>query len=1653
MSKGPTSHREPSLPYHRRYLRTASALFATAILLGGGTLLLVSSASAVPGVPTGGFTAPVNSQVLSGSELANGAFTTRPGTVLATTPNTTVLRPTPTNTQMQFTVGFPIRNENSLSTLLNEQETIGSPLFHHWLTLPEETSMFGADPVAVQNTINYFTGLGFTVQTQGPLSVSFLGNAGMVNGAFRTQISDVLAANGTPAYTFTTPLSLPSQIAGSITTINGLDTTSEAKVASQFDPQLTQDALSGASGIPQGQVAPAITNLTNLTPMFNLSNHAFGWVYYYSHHLQRNNQIAFVTASALNYVYQADPLINAGYNGDSTGTPITIAVVVVGGINPDDLELYSRYVWNNPMQIMNRMTAVGIDGSFGANGTLYYNVGGDELMLDIEYSATMAPGAHIIPVYGPCLCYTVIDDDYAYLASLATAVNVVSNSWGGPEDGSNFYGPTWENAITMHDYVMMLEARGTTVLASSADGGGFDTSSGELAGSNPATDPLILSVTGVRAALGSYAPGPYPTPNIGTTNFSLFTGLEPANYEMRIATATHLDYQSFWYTPFSNQTLTRAPPEASGGFGTSAWYNQSWYEHGIGIPDLGRSLGSGVAGEADFNQTILYDGQWVWGIGGTSEACPTTAGMIALIDDYERAHGHGAYLGDGNVPVYLLGNAWWNGNLSLDPYYDVTNGTSYWGNQGVAAGWAWPPGQKFPVSATGPTYGNTTAGWDFPTGWGSINVANFAYDLNTLYNLPGQFQGEYISNSTWDPTSWANFALNNSYTIHVNASTALQASNPHVTLVFITDAGVRSSWQPALTVTGFVPGYSFTLDTTGGVFTGPGSILFEFGNSVNRTLGFAYSYIAIDIPSTGVLKATVIYPTGGWINGGVPAINTFVGWFQNVEDTTGMPSPYANSVVVLVTLNGQPVYNAVVSARLPSAYDVVGEGTAMMNRLYYLGKPGAAMYTPIQSVSYTNVSGDALVTTQNVEFPSNYAITASYGTLTATTNITLQPALNVGTSDSYGGQYSAFNFPKFILQFYHQPTSAAEQNAFANNSVNESAAYDLMYGWQGEYFPVTVNNYKGDRVANDRVWLGTLDLGASTRFRTYEPSVGVVGVTNASDTAAYTNSTGQAYIQLPDNLSGPAGGAYGYIFGSGPYAGDTVPIDFVAADQPGQSNITSSYTEPCATPNPLGGSVSPYTLIQCTYNNSFQRNYSAAPLLVYPDPVSAWTQTRQGAYLDFFGSGSNISWGVTVNLPDNDPFINGIGYNWNPGTEHVVSVRACVDPVDTAACLTSVPAATANPPETNFQYWSVYGNLTASYAPGIHHLLVVSTDSEGHIFTYDHIFIVGSVTITDLSTSNVYSTIPFNLTWNINIPFQEVSNKTFNQSLEVLYVTTNCQGFRCPRVENLTLPVKPEQTSYDQSINRTLLTEGGFYSGSGDLPPGQYELIVWLNANHSGSVLAQANTYLVFDNLAGQINGPSQNALVPLGNVTISYTYTGLYVQNANLTVYPGSANTPVYTVGALVPGIETSARGGSTTWTSTAAGPYRIVLELGTPYENYTATSWINVTLSSALVWFNGTSGQHPVGGLPTVATGTVLAIAGLIVGLLVGIAVAPAFRPLSPRATGAGGASKGSAKPWEEGSSGAGAGATECRICHEKFETPNALSQHGKIQHGLEE
>ncbi|HYK94220.1 MAG TPA: protease pro-enzyme activation domain-containing protein, partial [Thermoplasmata archaeon] len=863
----------------RSWLRPAAVLVIASLSIVSGFLFGIAAIPAVAGAPHAVLAPDASSSgILSGSQLQHSQFATMPGTPLQTLVNSSVEGPVPASSPISFTVGFQLQNQTVLEQILNEQQIPGSPLFHHWLTAQQESTMFGPNPVVVQNTINYFTSLGFRVGTQGPLSVSFMGPASQVNSAFKTQIVNVHLSSGALAMMNAAPLSLPDSIAGSVASVNGLDTASVARVQHFIDPTALNDVVSPGQ-MPATSLGAALASepWINISQAYNFTNHAFLWFQYFSHHQDRLITWQTLTPAALDVLYNGTQLLNQGYNGNATGTPIRIAIVMAGGINPGDIKGYGQLVFNNPNAIWNRLVPKPVDGSFTTNGTLTYTDGDSgEMALDIEYSATMALGATIMPVYGPCLCTNVLDDDYALIDALPTnqLPNIISNSWGGDEDTfGNLYGPNWQNSLTMHHYFMLLDARGSTILASSGDGGGFDTRTGMLAGSFPATDPYVLTVNGARTSATDTSGLVFPkTDSLGLANITIYTLY---NWPVHVESAVSLQSQSFWYQPISNTTLYNAPPEASGGFGTSYWFNQTWFQHGIGVPDLGRALGSGISAEADFNQSIFFDGGFQFLYGGTSFACPTTAGEWALIEDYLGAHGKSTFLGDGNIPVFWVANAFWNGNLSLVPFYDIRgNGTSYWGNYGVHQGYSWPPGQKFPLAAQGyPVYGNTTKGYDFPTGWGTLNVYNFARDLNQLYSLPGTLMTLNNGQTAFDAGKWAYMTLNQTYTIHLNATSAFAATGPNVTVKFLAANGINSTLHPALVYTPTpTNGYNFQLDTSVSPFDSPGLLIFEVGNRTVSTAGFSYAWIAYPIPP-GNLSIQVVAPSESAIVGGYAQFN------------------------------------------------------------------------------------------------------------------------------------------------------------------------------------------------------------------------------------------------------------------------------------------------------------------------------------------------------------------------------------------------------------------------------------------------------------------------------------------------------------------------------------------------------------------------------------------------------------------------------------------------------------------------------------------------------------------------------------------------------------------------------------------------------------
>jgi len=186
-------------------LRFVGPVFVVLIMLlsSGGILAPRSVGSGTLAAPHAFYTPATTEKVLSGAALAKSPYLTTPGNSLQTHPNAKVLGSPALSTPVSFTIGFPMRNTQQLEQIIQAQQSVGSPSYHQWLTLAQEQQLIAPDPVVVQNTINYFTSLGFHVQTQGLLSVSFVGTAGATDLAFRTSLAQIQDP-GTVSYTHLT---------------------------------------------------------------------------------------------------------------------------------------------------------------------------------------------------------------------------------------------------------------------------------------------------------------------------------------------------------------------------------------------------------------------------------------------------------------------------------------------------------------------------------------------------------------------------------------------------------------------------------------------------------------------------------------------------------------------------------------------------------------------------------------------------------------------------------------------------------------------------------------------------------------------------------------------------------------------------------------------------------------------------------------------------------------------------------------------------------------------------------------------------------------------------------------------------------------------------------------------------------------------------------------------------------------------------------------------------------------------------------------------------------------------------------------------------------------------------------------------------------
>jgi len=610
----------------------------------------------------------------------------------------------------------------ALDKLLEEQQTPGSPHYRHWLTPAEFGQMFGPADADVQTITGWLQQQGFAIGgvTAGKSVIEFSGSAGQVRQAFHTAIHKYV--------------------------VDGREYWANAQ-----DPQIPA---------PFAPVAAGLVSLNNFTPKPLL--HQIGLF------LRDRSGIVTPGYTASNgsgtyyalgpadfaIIYSSNPLLQAGNNGAGQ----TIAVIGRSNVHLQDITDF-----RNLFGLGAGNTSVVIDGPDPGL------VDGDESesLLDLEWANAVAPGVSVVLVSAQDTETTSGIDLAALHAIESNVAGVMSLSYSECEAhlgtaGNQYIQSLWQQAA----------AQGITVFVSSAD-----------SGSAGCDDPNVAQVATSGLAVNGLASTPYNVA-VGGTDFddagTQSSYWSATNDSTTLASAKSYIPEMTWNETCAesatagNLNVCSAPPAgwniwagsggassctasiSSGGSVTcqSGSPKPSW-QTGPGVPSDGvRDIPDvSLFAAANSNSRSFYVlcqadevppgytscqpsnlGVYFFGVGGTSAAAPSFAGIIALAE--QKA---GTRLGNVNYLLYSLAaqsGASCTSAASPGPsciFNDVVKGNISVPCQAGSPNCSQTSGTTTGVivtSSQSPAY-LAGSGYDLATGLGSVNAANLATAIAT----------------------------------------------------------------------------------------------------------------------------------------------------------------------------------------------------------------------------------------------------------------------------------------------------------------------------------------------------------------------------------------------------------------------------------------------------------------------------------------------------------------------------------------------------------------------------------------------------------------------------------------------------------------------------------------------------------------------------------------------------------------------------------------------------------------------------------------------------------------------------------------------------------------------------------------------------------
>ena len=395
------------------------------------------------------------------------------------------------------------------------------------------------------------------------------------------------------------------------------------------------------------------------------------------------------------------------------GQGVTIALVEVGCPLVSDLQQFAQDTFGNSGQITSRLTMIDLNGASSSYTDCVNNGFAQgwtiETTLDIEYAATMAPDAHIDVIGATNSGFTTFFQAYTDMANYLTSggttvlpssvgsvvtptstsqdvsgaaasISITSNSYGAGELYTLYAGtPVYQ--ILANETLQTLAVQGVTNFFASGDtssigfGSGGPIQSGMLAQASGVTSVGggQLTATGSDSqefpSTGNYA---YVPTEYGTVNetFSPVTGIGSFTYW---AEGESLCF-NFIY-PGDCFPIIGLGFFAGGGFGVSTTQAQPWWQNALDTYSSGAKIDPVIAGSADFNMSVLFEGTIYQFYGGTSFATPIEAGAWALIEEQALVAFGDQKFGDINALLYADHNAQQAGvsSISANAFIPMTD--------------------------------------------------------------------------------------------------------------------------------------------------------------------------------------------------------------------------------------------------------------------------------------------------------------------------------------------------------------------------------------------------------------------------------------------------------------------------------------------------------------------------------------------------------------------------------------------------------------------------------------------------------------------------------------------------------------------------------------------------------------------------------------------------------------------------------------------------------------------------------------------------------------------------------------------------------------------------------------------------------------------